>query len=92
MALLNIIHHLTGAKKGKFTNANEEESLSLNDKILNTMETVLFIFFFFLYITRIDNYIPDTDGFRNILKIIASTFLVLSFMTFILNVVDLFTK
>jgi hypothetical protein len=89
MALLNIIQYLTGAKIYKFTNTSE---YTLNEKIINIMETVLYIFFFFLYITRVDNYIPDTDGFRNILKIIASTFLVLSFMTFILNVVDLFTK
>jgi hypothetical protein len=89
MALLNLIQYLTGAKKDKFSNNSE---YTLNEKIINTMETVLYIFFFFLYITRVDNYIPDTDGFRNILKIIASTFLVLSFMTFILNVVDLFTQ
>lgn len=87
MGLLNIIQYLTGAKKEKFA---ETETNTLNNKIINMMESVLYLFFFFLYIIRVDNYIPDTDGFRNILKIIASTFLVLSFMTFIISLVDLF--
>ncbi len=91
---MNIIQYLTGTKKEKFADGDTDKApeLSLNDKIINIMETFLYIFFFFLYITRVDNYIPETDGFRNILKIIASTFLVLSFMTFVLNIVDLFTK
>ncbi len=92
MGLVNIIQYLTGAKKEKFADGDKAPALSLNEKINNTMETFLYIFFFYLYITRVDNYIPETDGFRNILKIIASTFLVLAFMTFVLNIVDLFTK
>ena len=87
MALTQIFRRLTGANKDKFSDNDKPE---LSYILIDTMSNFLYIFFFYLYITRIDNYIPETDGFRSMLKIIASTFLVLSFMGIILNIIDLF--
>lgn len=87
MVLTKIWRRLTGATKDKFANNDKPNT---TDTITDTMSNLLYIFFFFLYISRVDNYIPDTDSFKNILKIVASTFLVLSFMGIILNIIDLF--
>lgn len=91
MSLSNIIHHLTGAKRLSFAATNDNLP-TLNEKIMNITETILYIFFFLTYVTTVDTYLPEAYKSKKTLKIIASTFLLLSLMTIIINIVDLFVK
>ncbi len=73
-----------------FTDTAEgEKKKTLNEKISETLSNILTFAFFFIYVTRLDKHIPDTEMFKTILKIVASTFLVLSVIGLVINVVEL---
>ena len=72
----------------KFTDTTETEK-PLSEKISETISNVLTFAFFFIYLTRLDKHIPETEFFKTILKIVASTFLVLSLIGLVINIFEL---
>jgi hypothetical protein len=72
-----------------FTDTAEgEKKKTLNEKISETISNILTVSFFFIYLTRIDKYIPNDEFFKTILKIVASTFLVLSVIGLVINIFE----
>ena len=71
--------------------ANEEETKdckTLTEKTVDIITNGLLFMFCLLYIIHIDTYVPSTYSFKNVLNIVESTFLVLSFISLIVNVLE----
>ena len=88
-----LLEKVLNLNKQNFSTESEEKSKkTLSEKTIDLISNGLMCMFFFLYVIHIDNYIPETYDFKNILKIVASTFLVLSFMALVVNVLEFLNR
>ena len=91
--IFNIIKRFIHTDKFDSTvgvNTPDEDKKTLQDKIIALVFNSSLFVFLLLYLTKIDSYVPESYNMKNVVKIIASAYFVLTVLVLITNIMDLF--
>ena len=91
--IFNIIKRFIHTDKFDSTvgvNTPDEDKKILQDKIIALVFNSSLFVFLLLYLIKIDSYVPESYNMKNVVKIIASAYFVLTVLVLITNIMDLF--
>lgn len=76
--------------QGSLDSDSDSNKRNFNEITVSLLLNGLMFMFFFIYISHGDKYIPNDNSFKVVLKVISSTFLVLSFISIVVDVLEYF--
>ena len=91
VTIFNIIKRLIPSEQFEATSGKSTpDENKTTDKIITLIFNFSLFVFLLFYLIKIDSYIPESYNMKNVLKIIASTYFVLTVIVLITDIIGLF--